>query len=295
MHVTHSEQIAVSPQGPQDERTQPFALIEGTRVNVRAEGHIGSGVFGTGPTPPTGWNEMLAGTGDTDWPYRGRDDSFRYSLIGKFLNLENGSAGDWFYIGSGRTIVGGGPLTGSGVQLRLAVNRPNVDDFAAGPHQGDGRWVVHVDIHAPDEAVSSGTQDGWRYCSRCQGLAFAGNGWLGRCSAGGEHNFSHSGRYTLAYESSGQGDWRWCHRCEGLFFHGNDSFGRCPAGGTHAPDALSRSSNYTLVQDGSGQDGWRWCGRCQGLYFRGHGFGICPADGSHIDAGSGNYVLQHVP
>ena len=42
------------------------------------------------------------------------------------------------------------------------------------------------------------TQAHWRWCSKCQGLAFAGNGLPGICPAGGHHDHNGSGDYTLA-------------------------------------------------------------------------------------------------
>lgn len=36
---------------------------------------------------------------------------------------------------------------------------------------------------------------------------------------------------------------------------------------------------------------WRWCSKCQGLWYGGNPAGPCPAGGSHIKTGSGNYSL----
>src|SRR5215471_20912808 len=41
-------------------------------------------------------------------------------------------------------------------------------------------------------------QDNWRWCNKCQALAFAGNGSLGACPAGGQHNDTGSGDHVLA-------------------------------------------------------------------------------------------------
>ena len=38
-------------------------------------------------------------------------------------------------------------------------------------------------------------QDNWRWCNKCQGLAYAGNLSLGACPAGGTHDHSGSGNY----------------------------------------------------------------------------------------------------
>lgn len=268
---------------------------------VRAQGEIGSGVLGSGLTPPTGWEEMIATSQDVDWPYRGNEDSFRYSLIGTFVGHDIPTR--WFYIGRGRTIVGDGGAVFGAMQLRLAVNRPHVDREAVGPNRGDHQWDVEVDVHQFEggERHPTGEQDRWKWCANCQGLAFTGSGSVGRCPVGGEHDHSRSGNYRLIQDGPGQGDWRWCHKCQGLFFHGNSSFGRCPVGGVHAPDALAHSSNYTIGSPGqqsSGardgwteQNAWRWCRKCQGLYFRRHGLGRCPEGDTHAEVDTGDYAL----
>ncbi|MCA1692808.1 MAG: hypothetical protein LC733_11645, partial [Actinobacteria bacterium] len=189
--ITEFDPIFVSPPEPQDTRTPEFEMRNGTRVVVRADGSIGSGVLFTGETPPTGW-DMLATANDRDWPYRGFEDSFRYSLIGTFVGRDIPT--EWFYIGRGRTIIGNGRVSGLGVRLRLAVNRPHVDQRADGPNRGELRWRVNVKVHqfAGGEAPPSVPQDGWKWCEKCQGLAFSGNG-AGRCPADGTHDHTRSG------------------------------------------------------------------------------------------------------
>ena len=41
-------------------------------------------------------------------------------------------------------------------------------------------------------------QDNWRWCNKCQGLAFAGFPSQGACPAGGLHNHFLSGDYVLS-------------------------------------------------------------------------------------------------
>ncbi len=81
----------------------------------------------------------------------------------------------------------------------------------------------------------TGTQDGWRWCRKCQGLFFSGNpGSV--CPAGSAHDDSASGHYALQLGDSvpgTQGHWRWCRKCQGLFNAGNSSQGVCPKGGGH--------------------------------------------------------------
>ena len=81
------------------------------------------------------------------------------------------------------------------------------------------------------------TQDNWRWCNKCQGLAFAGFPSQGACPAGGLHNHFLSGDYVLIQDvpvGGGQQDnWRWCNKCQALAFAGIPSPGACPAGGLH--------------------------------------------------------------
>jgi hypothetical protein len=144
-------------------------------------------------------------------------------------------------------------------------------------------------------------QDNWQWCSKCSGLTFFGNGALGACSAGGDHDHAGSANYQLAgadESTDGQDAWRWCVRCQGLYFVGNGSHGFCPAGGPHSD---AGSGNYRLRTDGPGQNAWRWCANCQALWFSGDNvagtigpfMGRCPAPGQHghVERDSGDYTL----
>lgn len=138
-------------------------------------------------------------------------------------------------------------------------------------------------------------QDNWRWCRKCQGIYFAGSS-TGACPAGGGHDHSGSGDYTLLQgldAAAGQDNWRWCNKCQGLAFAGNPALGSCPGGGNH--DHVG-SGNYKLVFNNPadpGQKNWRWCNKCQGLHFAGNFLaGACPAGGGHDHAGSGNYDLR---
>ena len=145
------------------------------------------------------------------------------------------------------------------------------------------------------EAAPSGsgtTQAGWRWCRKCQGLAFAA-GTPSVCPVDGAHDHSGSGDYLLVLDdpsAPGQSEWRWCRKCQGLAF-GLNQPSVCPAGGAHDH---TQSGNYTLTigePSGPGQSGWRWCSKCQGLAFAGSGPGICPAEGHHDHGASGDYTL----
>jgi hypothetical protein len=135
-------------------------------------------------------------------------------------------------------------------------------------------------------------QDGWRWCSKCQGLWFSGKQSEGVCPNGGGHVREGSVDYSLVVESpdyNGQHDWRWCSKCQGLWYSANPSDGVCPGGGAHTQ---ADSPDYALGAN-SGQHGWRWCSKCQGLWFsRNQSEGVCPNGGGHSLAGSINYGID---
>jgi len=56
-----------------------------------------------------------------------------------------------------------------------------IDNVPAGPHE----------------------QSNWRWCNKCQLVAFAGNASPGPCPAGGNHNHTGSGNYTLNFARAG--------------------------------------------------------------------------------------------
>jgi hypothetical protein len=151
---------------------------------------------------------------------------------------------------------------------------------------------------SPAQGTSPSVQANWRWCRKCQGLAFAGSPSPGACPAGGLHDHQGSGDYTLIIGvpgAPGQHNWRWCRKCQGLAFAGSSSPGACPAGGLHDHQD---SSDYTLVTNGpgaSGQNNWRWCRKCQGLAFAGSPSpGACPAGGLHDHQGSWDYSLTQL-
>jgi len=140
------------------------------------------------------------------------------------------------------------------------------------------------------------TQEGWRWCARCEGMWFALNRTEGVCPAGGSHTQERSLPYRLLMnyrESSGQGGWRWCRNCQGLFYGVPLATGVCPAGGQHDGAA---SADYTMIYSASGnagftQDNWRWCNKCQGMHFASDG--VCPAGRAHDASISAPYVMLH--
>src|ERR1700712_387087 len=86
--------------------------------------------------------------------------------------------------------------------------------------------------------LPSSVQHNWRWCHKCQALAFAGHASPGPCSAGGVHNHAGSAQYdlTLTYTMGPyeQGNWRWCRKCEVLSYAGALHPGACAAGGSHS-------------------------------------------------------------
>ena len=189
-----------------------------------------------------------------------------------------------------------------GLTVTINVTQDMICESASGQTKG---FAFQLNCYSPKGETSAWQQyclilwdtdqSDWRWCDKCQGLFFAGGNTLGACPAGGAHNDTGSGDYTLAQSGNGQSDskcqpdWRWCNRCQGLFFAGNNTLGACPAGGAHNDTG---SGDYKLAMSGNGQSDWRWCNRCQGLFFAGNNtLGACPAGGAHNDTGSGDYTL----
>jgi hypothetical protein len=63
-------------------------------------------------------------------------------------------------------------------------------------HSGSGDYVLAI-RGAGDLRVD--TQDNWRWCAKCQVLAFAGGASIGSCAAGGSHDHTGSGDYVIGY------------------------------------------------------------------------------------------------
>jgi hypothetical protein len=173
-----------------------------------------------------------------------------------------------------------------------------VRPWAPPENQTEVKDSKHPSVVLPPRYDTNGAieQENWRWCSKCQGLAFAG-GASGPCPAGGVHDHAASGHYRLFHNAAGapgQSNWRWCSKCQGLTFGGGAPT-LCPAGGNHD---LSGSGDYTLVHNmpgAPGQSNWRWCRKCAGLAFGGRAPGPCAAGGTHDHTGSGDYTLAHAP
>lgn len=116
-------------------------------------------------------------------------------------------------------------------------------------------------------------QANWRWCRKCQGLAFGGHAG-GVCVKGGPHDFSHSADYVLRHDEAPAGhqtNWRWCRKCDGLAYGGGS--GTCPAGGAHDH---AGSADYALACEpgAEGQPDWRWCAKCQSLAYAAGATGV---------------------
>lgn len=63
-------------------------------------------------------------------------------------------------------------------------------------HAGSGEYFLAM---RGSDGVPQDSQDNWRWCNKCQVLAFAGNSSAGACAAGGQHDHTGSGNYMLRY------------------------------------------------------------------------------------------------
>ena len=142
------------------------------------------------------------------------------------------------------------------------------------------------------------TQTGWRWCGRCNNLAYGGFG-DGVCFDGAPHNFAGSFAYVVPVngvpgEAAVDWVWKWCNRCQVLF---NVEFGAglCFDGAQHSH---AGSSDYGVrigaAPEGS-QDGWRRCIRCYALTYMGFGPGACWDGERHDGTDSLEYSLAWQP
>ena len=151
-------------------------------------------------------------------------------------------------------------------------------------------------LRQPTTAIRGPEQTNWRWCTKCQVLAFAGSPSPGPCAAGGSHDHTGSGDYGLMQNLSvpgAQSNWRCCDKCLVLAFAGSPSLGPCAAGGSHDHTG---SGDYVLMQNVTvpgAQSNWRCCNKCLVLAFAGNPSpGACAAGGSHDHTGSGDYWIS---
>lgn len=60
-------------------------------------------------------------------------------------------------------------------------------------------WLDNVSKPPPAAKPTGGTQTGWRFCSKCQGLFWGPGEAQSICPRGAQHDGSHSHEYTLGY------------------------------------------------------------------------------------------------
>ena len=139
--------------------------------------------------------------------------------------------------------------------------------------------------------AGAATHGGWRYCSKCRGLARLGNQAKGGvCPAGGRHANNHPGyRYVLHYDIPTHPDryWNWwrCTKCLGLFVKGEGATA-CPAGGRHRAGTIEYGLWAGPIQAGQ-EGGWDECERCWSLVWANGSptAGVCPLGGAHQPRG----------
>lgn len=162
-----------------------------------------------------------------------------------------------------------------------------------------------------------GDQPEWRFCSKCFGMYYNGDGQgrKGSCPAGGPHqpygfnfvlHYDHARRQPAAGRDS-QFEWRFCSKCFGMFWAGSgDSLGRCPVANRVSPEFTDTRHHpygfiFGLPHDSpanAGQPDWRFCRKCFGLFFddpKNGNKGKCPAGNAHVRAGNSfNFQLPFV-
>src|SRR6266550_732632 len=77
-------------------------------------------------------------------------------------------------------------------------------------HTGSWEYTLTADV----KLGPVGTQKGWRWCNKCDGLYYPELLNQGVCPAGQTHNHTGSGDYWLTLGSvvpnGSEGHWRWC-------------------------------------------------------------------------------------
>src|SRR6266542_562763 len=148
-------------------------------------------------------------------------------------------------------------LINEAAQLRLqraprrcgALARSQAELLAAGSSglplsehwKNEGDWQLSGTIVGTPVQINQ--QWDWRWCSKCQGMYFAGNPPpAGKCPAGASHAQIGSGNYGPVHQSPaapGQANWRGCSKCEGMYFAGNGTLGICPTSGSTRRPAVA--------------------------------------------------------
>jgi hypothetical protein len=107
---------------------------------------------------------------------------------GSSSSQQSGQQNNWRWCNKCQGLFYGGPDSSMGVCP------------AGGNHdlKGSGDYVLAYGI-----TPSSGQQNNWRWCNKCQGLFYGGPGSsMGVCPAGGSHDLKGSGDYVLTHNGS---------------------------------------------------------------------------------------------
>jgi hypothetical protein len=96
-----------------------------------------------------------------------------------------------FYLGQGESGSGRCPNDPSGLGIH------SQGDLEVAP--GGQAWVSFR-METEEANNGPGTQVGWRFCFKCNGMFFVGNGLSAtHCSAGGQHDGSRSWHYVMRF------------------------------------------------------------------------------------------------
>ena len=90
-----------------------------------------------------------------------------------------------------KVLAGSGPFPIVGVQCIFAGDH-DVSVFS-------NNWLNTRSAKPPATPPGPGTQTGWRFCSKCQGLFWGAGQSRSHCPAGGIHDGNHSHEYTLGF------------------------------------------------------------------------------------------------
>ena len=117
---------------------------------------------------------------------------------------------------------------------------------AGGGHSGSGSFPYFLwynDVAMPSTLM----QPEWRWCRKCQGMAYGGFG-PGFCPGLGRHDHSGSGNYHMWHDvgpllPGEQDNWRWCRKCQAIFYGPHQAQSWCAESGRHDG---SGSFNYMI-------------------------------------------------
>lgn len=108
---------------------------------------------------------------------------------------------------------------GAGPCFDDRLHPPHPGNFDTRGHNAAVSW--NFELVSSDE--SSTGQPNWKFCNKCKGLWWAGDG-MGKCPGGDGHDGARSWNFILAPVGSGvtgQDNWRYCNKCHALWWAGN--------------------------------------------------------------------------